>query len=93
MPRIEGQYSMRLKSIGNDDHAEIGQSGIQGLILLFKIDNYGVIFDIEAGDRKPPGGDIPQECSASNGTQPTPEQIVDLCGDRSSDDEFSVFVA
>ena len=74
MPLIEGQYPMRLKSVGNDNHAEIGQSGIQGFILLFKIDNCGVICNVEAGDRKPTCGNISQKRSSSNGTQPPPEQ-------------------
>lgn len=89
MALVEGEQSSRLVAMSGDDDAQVGEASIKTLVAVFKICDDAVLVRLKVGDDKATRGEILDKGEASSASEPTAEQVVDLCGNGSRDDELT----
>ena len=89
MALVEGEQSPRLVAMSGDDDAQVGEASINTLVAVFEICDDAVLVRFKVSDDKPTSGEILEEGEASTASEPTAEQVVDLCGNGSRNDELT----
>lgn len=83
MALVEGEQSPGLVTMRRNDHAQVGETSIKMFVAAFKICDDAVLVRFKVSDDEPASGEIFDEAEASTAPEPTPEQVVDLCGNGS----------
>jgi hypothetical protein len=87
MPLVETHDAIGPIAIGQNDEGAVGKAKLQVFIAAFEFHDRGVVLALETCDRKPPGGEITEECASCGMSETLAEQIVDLRGYRGRDHE------
>ena len=83
MAVVEGEQSPRLVAMSGDDDAQVGETSINTLVAVLEICDDAVLVRFKVSDDEPTSGEILDEGEASTASEPTAEQVVDLCGNGS----------
>lgn len=93
MSLVEGEYSPRPVPLGGDNDTQIGEANVKILVTPFEIRDDAVLLRFNVSDDEPTSGKILDEAEASVTSDPTTEQVVDLCGDGSRNDKFARLIS
>ncbi len=89
MALVEGEQSPRLVAMSGDDDAQVGETSINTLVSVFETCDEAVLVRFKVSDEEPTGGEIFDEGEPSTASEPTAEQVVDLCGNGSRKHELA----
>jgi hypothetical protein len=76
---VKGEQPPRLVAVRGDDHAQVGETSIKILVAAFEVCDDAVVVRFKVSDYEPTSCEIFDEAEASTASEPTAEQVVDLC--------------
>ena len=93
MALVESQQASGAIAAGQYDDTQVRESGIEVVILAFQADHHAVLIGFKATDREPPGAQVVKKRQPRGSTQTTSQEVIDLGGDRSRNDQLPGFVS
>lgn len=88
MAIVEGEESTSAPPLRKDDNAQIRESDVEIRVATFEVDDDTVVVSLQAADREAARRQVIEEGKTSAPSESTSEQIVDLGGHRSRDNEL-----